>query len=91
MNKLKIMYFGLGFLAGLGAVSFFTRRPVFIRDAASTVLSYGIAAKKRIESAAMMAKESLEDLTAESAAKCDKRKVSEKANEVVSAAPPQNS
>jgi hypothetical protein len=74
MNKWKILYFGLGFVAGLGAASFFGSRKGIVRSAASTVLSYGLNAKRKIEAFALKGKENISDLVAESEDKANVRR-----------------
>jgi hypothetical protein len=71
--KWKLLFMGIGFIAGLGAGSFFSRRPAFVRDAATTVLSYGISAKRKVETISELAKENISDLIAESDLKAQAR------------------
>ncbi|MDR2200094.1 MAG: hypothetical protein LBR53_11710 [Deltaproteobacteria bacterium] len=71
--KWKLLFAGLGFIAGIGAASFFARRPAFVRNAASTLLSYGIAAKRELETVTELAKENISDLVAEAELKADDR------------------
>jgi hypothetical protein len=73
LSKWKIITFGLGVLAGAAATSFFTKHPSFVRNSATTVLSYGIAAKRKVETLAELAKENITDLVAESDQKAQNR------------------
>ena len=73
MTKWKLITFGLGLLAGAAAPRFFTKRPSFVRNAATTVLSYGITAKRKVETLAELAKENITDLVAESDQKAQDR------------------
>jgi hypothetical protein len=73
MFKWKLITFGLGLAAGVAATGFFTKRPAFVREAATTVLSYGIAAKRKVETLAELAKENISDLVAESDQKAQDR------------------
>ncbi|MDR2405647.1 MAG: hypothetical protein LBE27_04690 [Deltaproteobacteria bacterium] len=73
MTKWKLIYFGLGFVAGLGAASFFGNRNGVVRNAASSVLSYGMTAKRKFENAAKKAKDDIIDLASESEEKTNKR------------------
>jgi gas vesicle protein len=75
LTKWKIIAFGIGALAGAAATSFFTKRPTFVRDTATTALSYGITAKRKIETLAELAKENITDLVAESDQKAQDRQV----------------
>ena len=73
MTKWKIIAFWLGLVAGAAASSFFSKRPAFVRNAATTVLSYGITAKRKVETLAELAKENITDLVAESDQKAQDR------------------
>ncbi|MDR2339701.1 MAG: hypothetical protein LBF40_06185 [Deltaproteobacteria bacterium] len=66
MSKWNYIFFGLGFLAGIGATAVLKGRGGFLRDKASSAMSYGIGAKRKIESIAGIAKENMADLLAES-------------------------
>jgi hypothetical protein len=63
-KKWKVLYFGLGFAAGLGVSSLFSEKGI-ARSVATKVLSYGLAAKRKIETLAELGKESVGDLVAE--------------------------
>ncbi|MDR2459584.1 MAG: hypothetical protein LBE38_02190 [Deltaproteobacteria bacterium] len=72
-NKWKYLYFGLGFAAGLSAASLFSGKPSMIRNAATSVVSYGLSLKHKIEKAAELMKEGVGDLVAESEEKREER------------------
>ncbi|MDR2338998.1 MAG: hypothetical protein LBF40_02530 [Deltaproteobacteria bacterium] len=73
MTKWKIITFGVGLVVGAVATSFFTKRPAFVRDTATTLLSYGITAKRKVETLAEQTKENITDLVAESDQKAQDR------------------
>jgi hypothetical protein len=81
MTKWKLIAFGIGVLAGAAATSFFTKRPTFVRETATTVLSYGIAAKRKVETLAELAKENITDLVAESDQKAQDRQAQKEREE----------
>ncbi|MDR2405482.1 MAG: hypothetical protein LBE27_03830 [Deltaproteobacteria bacterium] len=81
MTKWKIITFGIGLVAGAITTSFFTKRPTFVRDTATTVLSYGITAKRKVETLAELAKENITDLVAESDQKAQDRQVKSEGSE----------
>ena len=72
-SKWKLIIFGLGVLTGVGAMGVIAKHPSVLRSAATTVGSYGISAKRRLESLAERTKESITDLIAESDYKSQQR------------------
>ncbi|MDR0549815.1 MAG: hypothetical protein LBI10_10465 [Deltaproteobacteria bacterium] len=69
----KWISFGIGVLVGAVGASLVSSRPTFIRDGASTVLSHGIHAKRKIQGLAAAGRENLEDLVAEADQKLQDR------------------
>lgn len=61
----RIAMFGLGVLAGAVGFAAFSGRPSRIKDGASTVLSHGLAVKRRAQSMVETARENMDDLVAE--------------------------
>ncbi|MDR1607410.1 MAG: hypothetical protein LBT38_03270 [Deltaproteobacteria bacterium] len=69
----KWLSFGIGLLVGAVGASLVSSRPTFIRDGASTVLSHGIHAKRKVQGWAAAGRENLEDLVAEADQKLQDR------------------
>lgn len=61
----KVAMFGLGVLVGAVGHAAMTGRPSRIKEGTTTILSHGIAAKRKAQSIVETAKENLEDLVAE--------------------------
>ncbi|MDR2352010.1 MAG: hypothetical protein LBF22_02405 [Deltaproteobacteria bacterium] len=77
MTKWKLVLLGIGFVAGLGSASLLGSRKGLVRGAASTLLSYGMDAKRKVEIMAEKGKESISDLVAESEEKTRQRHLSD--------------
>ena len=73
LTKWKLIFYGLGILTGAGAMSLLNKRPAPIYNAATTIGSYGIAAKRKLETLAEFTKEGITDFMAESDFKYQKR------------------
>lgn len=73
MYKWRIAMFALGALVGAVGAAAFSGRPSPIRSGASTVLSHGLAAKRKAQSLVETAKENVEDLVAEADQKLQDR------------------
>jgi hypothetical protein len=61
-SQFKWLAFGLGVVVGAIGATVVASRPSYIKDGATTLLSYGIQGKRKIQSAAGVAKENIEDL-----------------------------
>ena len=72
-SQFKWLAFGIGVVVGAIGATVLASRPSYIKDGASTILSYGIQGKRKIQSAAGVAKENLEDLVAEADQKVQDR------------------
>lgn len=72
----RIAMFGLGVLVGAVAASSFSNRPTRIRNGASTVLSHGLAVKRKAQAMVETAKENIDDLVAEADQKLQVRQQS---------------
>ncbi|MDR0356300.1 MAG: hypothetical protein LBJ64_11310 [Deltaproteobacteria bacterium] len=68
-SQWKWLSFGIGVLAGAIGATIISSRPSYIKDGATTVLSHGITAKRKLQSMAGAAKENIEDLVAEAGQK----------------------
>jgi hypothetical protein len=73
MSKWKWLAFGVGVLVGAIGATVISSRPSYIKDGATTVLSHGLTAKRKLQSLAGAAKENLEDLVAEADQKVQDR------------------
>jgi hypothetical protein len=73
MFKWKLIFMGIGLVAGVASSSLFSKRPAIVRDTATTVISYGLSAKRKIDRVAALAKENIGDLVAESDQKAQER------------------
>ena len=73
MYKWRIAMFALGVLVGAVGTAAFSGRPSPIRGGASTVLSHGMAVKRKAQSLMETAKENVEDLVAEADQKLSDR------------------
>ncbi|MDR2442248.1 MAG: hypothetical protein LBE31_01850 [Deltaproteobacteria bacterium] len=73
MNRFKWLAFGIGVVVGAIGATVISSRPSYIKDGATTLLSYGIQGKRKLQSAAGVAKENLEDLVAEADQKVQDR------------------
>ena len=69
----RIAMFGLGVLVGAVGCAAFAGRPSRIKDGTSTVLSHGLAAKRKAQSLMETAKENIDDLVAEADQKLQDR------------------
>ena len=69
----RIAMFGIGVLVGAVGMAAFSGRPSRIKDGASTVLSHGLAVKRKAQSVVETASENLEDLVAEADQKLQTR------------------
>lgn len=76
MYKWRIAMFALGALVGAVGAAAFSGRPSPIRNGASTVLSHGIAVKRKAQSLVETARENVEDLVAEADQKLQDRRQS---------------
>ena len=63
-TQFKWLAFGIGVVVGAIGATVVASRPSYIKDGATTLLSYGIQGKRKIQSAAGVAKENIEDLVA---------------------------
>ncbi|MDR1870619.1 MAG: hypothetical protein LBS60_01615 [Deltaproteobacteria bacterium] len=77
----KWISFGVGVVVGAVAASLVSSRPTFIRDGASTVLSHGLNAKRKIQGLAAAARENVDDLVAEADQKLQDRQAQASAKE----------
>ena len=66
--------FGLGVLVGAIGVSALSGRPSRLKEGASTVLSHGLAVKRKAQTVMETARENVEDLVAEADQKLRDRK-----------------
>jgi hypothetical protein len=73
LSKWKWLAFGVGVVVGAIGATVISSRPSYVKDGAATVLSYGLAAKRKLQSGASMAKENVEDLLAEADQKIQER------------------
>ena len=69
----RIAMFGLGVLVGAVGAAVFSGRPSRVKDGASTVLSHGLAAKRKVHSIMETARENIDDLVAEADQKLQDR------------------
>ena len=74
MYKWRIAMFALGALVGAVGAAAFSGRPSPLRNGASTVLSHGLAAKRKAQAMMETAKENVEDLVAEADQKLQDRR-----------------
>ncbi|MDR1656346.1 MAG: hypothetical protein LBT47_02160 [Deltaproteobacteria bacterium] len=74
MNKFKWLAFGIGVVVGAIGATVIASRPSYIKEGTTTLLSYGLQGKRKLQSAAGVAKENLEDLVAEADQKVQDRK-----------------
>jgi SRSO17 transposase len=72
-SKWKLIIYGLGIVTGIGATSLLNKRPAFLYNAATTIGSYGIATKRKLETIAGLTKEGVTDFLAESDYKYQER------------------
>ena len=70
--------FGLGVLVGAVGVAAFSGRPSRVKEGASTILSHGLAAKRKAQSVVETARENIEDLVAEADQKLQARQTAAK-------------
>lgn len=61
----RIAMFGLGVLVGAAGFAAFSGRPSRIKGGASTVLSHGLAVKRKVQAMVETASENIDDLVAE--------------------------
>jgi hypothetical protein len=73
MNKWKWIYLGVGVLVGALGTALVSGRPSPLRTGATTLLSHGISAKRKIETLAEVAKENVSDIVAEADQKAQDR------------------
>lgn len=69
----RIAMFGLGVLVGAVGFAAFSGRPSRIKEGASTVLSHGLAVKRRAQAMVETARENIDDLVAEADQKLQDR------------------
>lgn len=69
----RIAMFGLGVLVGAVGMAAFSGKPSRVKDGASTVLSHGLAVKRKAQSMVETARENIEDLVAEADEKLQAR------------------
>jgi hypothetical protein len=72
-SKWKWLSFGIGVVVGAIGATVISSRPSYIKDGATTVLSHGLVAKRKLQALAGSAKENLEDLVAEADQKVQDR------------------
>ncbi|MDR3205057.1 MAG: hypothetical protein LBV23_10015 [Deltaproteobacteria bacterium] len=73
MNQWKWLAFGIGVVVGAIGATVVASRPSYIKDGATSVLSYGLTAKRKVQGALSAAKENVEDLVAEADQKAQNR------------------
>ncbi|MDR2368878.1 MAG: hypothetical protein LBF58_12385 [Deltaproteobacteria bacterium] len=73
LSKWKWISFGIGVIAGAIGATVISSRPSYIKDGATTLLSHGLTAKRKLQSLGGAAKENLEDLVAEADQKAQDR------------------
>jgi|GEM_PF-2483992 len=73
MYKWRIAMFGLGVLVGAVGFASLSGRPSKIKNGTTTVLSHGLAAKRKAQALVETAKENIEDLVAEADQKLQDR------------------
>ncbi|MDR0622154.1 MAG: hypothetical protein LBJ61_09805 [Deltaproteobacteria bacterium] len=73
LNKWKWISFGIGVVVGAIGATVVSSRPSYIKDGATTILSHGITAKRKLQALGSSAKENLEDLVAEADQKVQDR------------------
>ncbi|MDR1165278.1 MAG: DUF1490 family protein [Deltaproteobacteria bacterium] len=73
MNKWKWIMLGVGFVAGTVITTLVSGKPSPLRVGATTLLSHGIAAKRKVETLAEIAKENISDIVAEADQKAQDR------------------
>ncbi|MDR1044370.1 MAG: hypothetical protein LBP33_04525 [Candidatus Adiutrix sp.] len=71
--KWKIAWLGLGLLVGAVGHAVLTGRPSRVKSGASTVLSHGLALKRKTQSLVETARENIDDLVAEADQKLQDR------------------
>ncbi|MDR1041907.1 MAG: hypothetical protein LBR80_17430 [Deltaproteobacteria bacterium] len=79
-NKWKWISFGAGILAGALVTTLTSGRPSYLKSGATTVLSHGITAKRKVEALVETAKENIGDIVAEADQKAQDRQA-QKASE----------
>ena len=73
----RIAMFGLGVLVGAVGMAAFSGRPSRVKEGASTVLSHGLAVKRKAQSVVETARENLDDLVAEADHKLQARQAAQ--------------
>jgi hypothetical protein len=73
LNHWKWIAFGVGVVVGAVGATVLSSRPSYIKDGATTVLSHGLTAKRKLQALAGAAKENVEDLVAEADQKAQNR------------------
>jgi hypothetical protein len=73
LSQFKWLAFGIGVVVGAIGATVVASRPSYVKDGATTLLSYGLQGKRKLQSAAGVAKENLEDLVAEADQKVQDR------------------
>jgi hypothetical protein len=73
LSKWKWIAFGVGVVVGAISATVVASRPSYLKDGATTLLSHGISAKRKLQTVAGAAKENLEDLVAEADQKVQDR------------------
>ncbi|UQZ88204.1 hypothetical protein C4J81_02840 [Deltaproteobacteria bacterium Smac51] len=69
----RIAMFGLGVLVGAIGATALSSRPSRLKDGAATVLSHGMAVKRKAQTVVETARENIEDLVAEADQKLAER------------------
>ena len=69
----RIAMFGLGVLVGAIGCATLSSRPSRVKNGASTILSHGLAVKRKAQSMVETAKENIDDLVAEADQKLQER------------------
>jgi hypothetical protein len=73
LSQFKWLAFGIGVVVGAIGATVVASRPSYVKDGATTLLSYGLQGKRKLQAAAGVAKENLEDLVAEADQKVQDR------------------
>jgi hypothetical protein len=73
LSKWKWLSFGIGVIVGAIGATVVASRPSYIKDGATTILSHGITAKRKLQALGGATKENLEDLVAEADQKAQDR------------------
>ncbi|MDR2460223.1 MAG: DUF1490 family protein [Deltaproteobacteria bacterium] len=73
MNKIKWIFLGIGVVVGAITTTLVSGRPSPLRSGVTEAISYGITAKRKVESALEKGKENVSDIIAEADQKAQDR------------------